>query len=38
VFFFPDLPQVLHELGRVLRPDGVVGFAFSRGIDLRCSW
>jgi ubiquinone/menaquinone biosynthesis C-methylase UbiE len=38
VFFFPDLARALTEIGRVLRPDGTVGFAFSRGIDSRWRW
>jgi ubiquinone/menaquinone biosynthesis C-methylase UbiE len=38
VFFFPDLPGVLLELRRVLKPNGVVGFAFSRGTDPRWTW
>jgi SAM-dependent methyltransferase len=38
VFFFPDVAEVLRELKRVLRPGGVVGFAFSRGTDPRWAW
>ena len=38
VFFFPDVGGVLCELRRVLRPGGVVGFAFSRGTDPRWVW
>ena len=38
VFFFPDLRQVLRELRHVLRPNGIAGFAFSRGTDPRWSW
>ena len=38
VFFFPDLPRVLAEALRVLRPGGTLGFAFSRGTDARWQW
>jgi SAM-dependent methyltransferase len=38
VFFFADLPRVLAEMRRVLRPSGVVGFAFQRGVDPRWAW
>ncbi len=38
VFFFPDLARVLAETWRVLRPGGVVGFAFQRGVDPRWAW
>src|SRR5258708_836697 len=38
VFFFPDLPNVLAEMLRVLRPGGVIGFAFERGADPRWAW
>lgn len=38
VFFFEDLPLVLRELVRVLRPGGTAGFAFSRGTDPRWTW
>ena len=38
VFFFPDLERVLGEMRRVLRPGGVVGFAFTRGVDERWRW
>jgi len=38
VFFFPDVPRVLAEMRRVLRHDGVVGFAFERGVDPRWAW
>jgi ubiquinone/menaquinone biosynthesis C-methylase UbiE len=38
VFFFLDLAKVLHEIGRVLRPNGLVGFAFERDGDPRWAW
>jgi SAM-dependent methyltransferase len=38
VFFFPDVPRVLSEIGRVLRPGGTVAFAFARGTGLRWRW
>ena len=38
VFFFPNLPRALTEMRRVLRPNGTVGFAFSRGTDPRWQW
>ena len=38
VFFFFDLSKVLQEIRRVLRADGVVGFAFERGADPRWTW
>ena len=38
VFFFPDLERVLAEIQRVLRPGGVSGFAFIRGVDERWRW
>jgi O-methyltransferase/aklanonic acid methyltransferase len=38
VFFFPDLAKVLHQIGRVLRPRGLAGFAFERGGDPRWAW
>jgi len=38
VFFFPDVPRVLAEMRRVLRPGGKVGFAFIRGVDPRWAW
>jgi O-methyltransferase/aklanonic acid methyltransferase len=38
VFFFVDLPRVLGQLRRVLRPGGTIGFAFSRGNDPRWNW
>jgi ubiquinone/menaquinone biosynthesis C-methylase UbiE len=38
VFFFADLAQALHEIGRVLRPHGLVGFAFEREGDPRWAW
>lgn len=38
VFFFPDVSKVLREIERVLRPDGIVGFAFERGDDPRWTW
>ncbi|HEY2595398.1 MAG TPA: class I SAM-dependent methyltransferase [Chloroflexota bacterium] len=38
VFFFEDLPRLLGELVRVLRPRGTAGFAFSRGTDPRWTW
>jgi ubiquinone/menaquinone biosynthesis C-methylase UbiE len=38
VFFFPDLPRVLSEMLRVLRPGGTVGFAFTRGYEQRWLW
>jgi len=38
VFFFPDLPAVLRNIRGLLRPEGVVGFAFSRSADPRWRW
>jgi ubiquinone/menaquinone biosynthesis C-methylase UbiE len=38
VFFFPDVPAVLAEMWRTLRPGGIVGFAFQRGVDPRWAW
>jgi len=38
VFFLPDLSKALAEVRRVLRPTGVVGFAFERDADPRWSW
>jgi ubiquinone/menaquinone biosynthesis C-methylase UbiE len=38
VFFFADLPSVLRKLRQLLRPNGVVGFAFSRSTDHRWRW
>jgi hypothetical protein len=38
VFFFADLPSVLRKIRRVLRAQGVAGFAFSRGVDPRWEW
>jgi ubiquinone/menaquinone biosynthesis C-methylase UbiE len=38
VFLFPDLPRVLSQMLRVLKPGGVAGFAFCRGVDPRWRW
>ena len=38
VFFFPHLDLALAEAKRVLRPQGVVGFAFERGTDPAWRW
>jgi ubiquinone/menaquinone biosynthesis C-methylase UbiE len=38
VFFFPDVAKVLEEIRRVLRPGGIVGFAFERETDPRWRW
>jgi len=38
VFWFADLGRVLAELRRVVRPGGIVGFAFARGSDPRWRW
>lgn len=38
VFFFEDLPAVLHTARQLLRPNGLAGFAFSRSTDPRWQW
>ena len=38
VFFFADIQRALTQIRRVLRPGGVVGFSFERGVDPRWAW
>jgi ubiquinone/menaquinone biosynthesis C-methylase UbiE len=38
VFFFAELPAVLRTVRRLLLPNGVAGFAFSRSTDPRWRW
>ena len=38
VFFFADIQRALAQIRRVLRPGGVAGFSFERGVDPRWAW